>query len=149
MSTNGNGKNLAEWRASLQETITLPSGLGVTLRKVALLDLVAQGKIPTPLLGLIESLSNNPKLLNDFKIEDVPQFTAMLDIVVRAAVIDPPLGESADDEHLQVGELTLDDKMMIFNWGNAGTKAIAPFSGGSPAGERVGSDGGEVRTATE
>jgi hypothetical protein len=43
--------NLAEWRARQQqgEAFTLPSGLDVQLKKVALIDLAQAGQIPTTL----------------------------------------------------------------------------------------------------
>lgn len=130
--------NLREWRAARRGAVTLPSGLEVTLKKVTLEDLVLSGDIPAPLLrdvmGLYESGAFqqvgdvNPAAPEMWAILDrIPEAMKMFDSVTRAALVEPPAGDMADDDHITTAELSLQDKEAIFNWAAAGANALAPF----------------------
>ena len=112
--------NLAEWRARQQEgeAFTLPSGLEVRLKKVALIDLAQAGQIPTTLRAPVaEMLKRKPDQAVD--LADVEKFGQVLNIVVAACIVEP-----AD---LKPEELPSFDKQTIFNWANQSAGKLEPF----------------------
>jgi hypothetical protein len=112
--------NLAEWRARQQqgEAFTLPSGLEVRLKKVALIDLAQAGQIPTTLRAPVaEMLKRKPDQAVD--LADVEKFGQVLNIVVAACIVAPT--------ELDVAELGSHDKQVIFNWANQAAGKLEPF----------------------
>ena len=112
--------NLAEWRARQKEgeAFTLPSGLEVRLKKVALMDLAQAGQIPTTLRAPVaETLKRKPDQPLD--LNDVEKFAQVLDIVVKACIIEPA--------ELEPAELPNADKLAIFNWANQPAGRLEPF----------------------
>lgn len=141
---------LAAWRAARTSQETLPSGLLVTLRKVHLLDLAAQGQIPAPLVGQVEQLmqaSAGPQALG---VADFPRHAAVIDLVVRAALVDPPVADEPDEAHISLAELPFGDRIHIFNWaqGEAAQVATFPEPGAGP-GPRTPRGRPRVRAAAE
>ena len=112
--------NLAEWRARQQqgEAFTLPSGLEVQLKKVALLDLAQAGQIPAtlraPVAEILKRKADQPVDLND-----VEKFGQVLDVVCKACIVAPA--------ELDVAELGSFDKQAIFNWANQAAGKLEPF----------------------
>ena len=112
--------NLAEWRARQQqgEAFTLPSGLEVQLKKVALLDLAQAGQIPAtlraPVAEILKRKADQPVDLND-----VEKFGQVLDVVCKACIVAPA--------ELDVAELGSYDKQAIFNWANQAAGKLEPF----------------------
>lgn len=145
-------EKLKAWRQKRQESMVLPSGLEVTLRKVDLMDLVAGGQIPAPLLSQIEGLSDlseadaadNTKML-----EKLPEYIDAINALVMGCVIDPPMAAHGDDDHLGVDELSLDDKMTIFEWASSGTAALEKFRAEPGADGDPARDGQGLRPAAE
>ena len=112
--------NLAEWRARQKEgeAFTLPSGLEVRLRKVALMDLAAAGQIPTTLRAPVaEILKRRPDQSVD--LSDVEKFAQVLDVVCKACIVAPA--------ELDVAELGSFDKQAVFNWANQPAGKLEPF----------------------
>jgi hypothetical protein len=112
--------NLAEWRARQQEGegFTLPSGLDVRLKKVALMDLAQAGQIPATLRAPVaEMLKRRPDQPVD--LADVEKFGQVLDVVSKACIVVPA--------ELDVAELSSYDKQAIFNWANAAAGRLEPF----------------------
>lgn len=112
--------NLAEWRARQQqgEAFTLPSGLDVQLKKVSLMDLAQAGQIPTTLRAPVaEMLKRKPDQPVD--LADVEKFGQVLDVVVRACLVEPA--------ELDLAELSGNDKQAIFNWANQVAGKLEPF----------------------
>jgi len=112
--------NLEEWRARQQqgEAFTLPSGLDVRLKKVALLDLAQAGQIPTTLRAPVaEMLKRKPDQTVD--LADVEKFGQVLDIVCKACIVEPA--------ELKPEELRSHDKTVIFNWANQPAGKLEPF----------------------
>lgn len=112
--------NLQEWRARQQEgeAFTLPSGLEVRLKKVALMDLAQAGQIPTTLRAPVaEMLKRRPDQSVD--LADVEKFGQVLDVVAGACIVEP-----AD---LKPAELGSTDKQAIFNWANQVAGKLEPF----------------------
>jgi hypothetical protein len=121
--------NLAEWRAARTVPETLPSGLPVLLkRNVQLIDVAAQGDIPEPLIPQVEVLINQSKagpLL--IEVKDLPRHAGVIDLVVKAVLVDPPVADEADDTHIALRELDFYDRMWIFNWAHGGASSLATF----------------------
>lgn len=112
--------NLAEWRARQQqgEAFTLPSGLEVRLKKVALIDLAQAGQIPTTLRAPVaEMLKRKPDQSID--LADVEKFGQVLDMVCQACIVEPA--------ELDVAELGSFDKQAVFNWANQVAGRLEPF----------------------
>lgn len=112
--------NLDEWRARQQtgEAFTLPSGLDVRLRKVALLDLVQGGQIPQTLHAPVaEMMKRKPDAA--VELADLEKFGAVLDLIAQACIVEP--------QGLDVAELPTADKQEIFNWANAAAGKLQPF----------------------
>lgn len=112
--------NLQEWRARQQEgeAFTLPSGLEVRLKKVALMDLAQGGQIPATLrTPVAEMLKRKPDQPVD--LADVEKFGQVLDVVCKACIVAPA--------ELNVTELPSFDKQVVFNWANAAAGRLEPF----------------------
>ncbi len=153
--------DLKTWRANRQVTLQLPSGLTVVLRRVNLIDVVATGKLPAPLLGLVQDLVDEADkgVKPNLELADLPQYGELVEIVVQAAIVDPPIFNEAEleallaegidaeaqvrvrqryaDSHLQVADLSWDDRTEIFNCVSKGAKEIAPFSKQSGDGQNA------------
>ena len=121
--------NLQEWRKLRKPELTLPSGLKLTLQKVGLMDLAAQGKIPAPLAGIVQKLIDGSTAGRkvELNLDELPDYARVIEVVVWAAVVDPPLADTRDDEHLGMDELTLEEKTEIFKWANGTANALVPF----------------------
>lgn len=135
--------DLKSWRGRRKrgEKHELPSGLHVQLRRVKLIDLVRQGKIPNDLLGLVDRVSRE-KL--EFKISEIEGVLPMLEIVALACVAFPqivankpkepepeeeedPLEKAKRENCLWVGELDADDLFDIFAWANSDAAEVRSF----------------------
>ncbi len=111
--------NLQEWREKRQhgEDATLPSGLIVQLRKVGMLDLAEQGKIPATLTPRINELMKGG--VGGVSLEQVNEFAELINIVCRACVTGP--------DGLDVAELPYEDRLAIFNWASKAASALQFF----------------------
>ena len=133
-------KNLAEWRASrLHEIDDLPSGLPIVVKDVGLQDLVMMDgvEIPNTLLDMMfdndqkqakgadDALDDSQVVLN--MMRNKADFNRLLNEMVRACLVEPKLGERADDQHITLEELSFADKMHIFNFMNREAQAVRPF----------------------
>ncbi len=124
--------DLKTWREKREETVTLPSGLEARLRKVDLVGLMVGGSIPNSLLPEFMAMTEGPV---EMDVEKLPTLAPIFDAVVLAAVIEPPVAETGDDEHLGLDEIPFEDKMFIFERCSAEAARLKPFRENS-AGER-------------
>jgi hypothetical protein len=117
---------LSEWRRAQAEgeEYTLPSGMVMRLRRVGLLDLAMGGKIPPPLVGLVDTLLQREEV--KLTLEEFERYGEVTALVVKAAAVDPPVADKADDEHLGLDELPMTDRLSIFSWANVGVKPLRP-----------------------
>src|SRR5258708_3993255 len=115
-NTNGSrAHNLAAWRAARREELTLPSGLVVTVQRVSILDLLEQGALPKPLLSEIKTAREKTKTSENgddgkaefdlTQLEKFPEYSELINLVVRAAVVEPPIADEPDDEHVGIREI--------------------------------------------
>ena len=132
--------NLEQWRARQQEgeAFTLPSGLDVRLKKVALLDLAHGGQIPVDLRAPVaEMLKRKPDAA--VELADLEKFGGVLDLVAGACIVGP--------EGLKAAELPSADKQVIFNWANQAAARLEPFRSGQGAGVESAFAVGDVQPA--
>ena len=127
-----NGKpSVREWRKrrSTGESMELPSGLVVQVRRVSLLDLVKQGRVPQSLLSMADQVMTASQIT----LDKINEGLAVVDLVVKACVIAPQVvdGEvdADDEERISIDELGAEDKLALFNWASPQTVAeLRPFS---------------------
>jgi len=132
-SQNARAEQLKKWRMSGLHEATLPSGLDVTLRDVDIQSILIEGDIPNTLVDLIGSeefqgLSEEERT-KKFLLEHRSDFNVLMRQIVRGSLVEPKIGETADDEHILYGELTFNDKMFIFNYLNREATAVRSFRG--------------------
>jgi len=111
--------NLEEWRAARAEgeEAELPSGLTVKLRKVSVMDLAKQGKIPTTLQPQFDKFAKQQQA--KMTLADLKEFAPMVELVCRACIVEP--------EGLDVAELPFTDQIAVFGWANEGANQLQIF----------------------
>ena len=124
--------NLAEWRKSRVHELTLPSGLTVQVRDVTMTDIALSGEMPNTLLDLFLDDENDISKLPEKQmilrmLENGKEFSALLDLIARKCLVEPQIGETADEQHITLAELPQADKMEIFNWANREAASARPF----------------------
>jgi len=110
----------------------LPSGLTVTVQDVSMTDLLLTGKLPPAFADFAEKANKEGNASIDLKelMANAADFTKMLDTLVVLALVEPKLGEFADDETITLAEIPSDDKMAIFNWVNREVTQLTSFREG-------------------
>jgi len=108
--------DLKAWRQRLAqgEVFVLPSGLQVRLRRVSLLDLAEQGEIPAPITAAVNSVFDSR--VRNLTVEETGAFADVVNLLVRAALIDPQPGPEDDDTHICVTSMPMKDRLAIYNW---------------------------------
>ena len=123
--------NLKKWREQRLHEVELPSGLQILIRDVDMASIIIEGNIPNMLIELIGSdeFQKMPekevgeKILTDNKAD----FNTMMREVIKASLVEPTIGDVADDKHILYSELTFEDKMVIFNFVNREAQAVRSF----------------------
>lgn len=136
--------NLEEWRARQKEgeSLTLPSGLDVRLKKVMILDLVQQGKIPSTIRAQVDKMLKQGSTKGDvMSLEGFEKYSEAVAEVCRACLVAP--------KELTVDELPWTDKLAIWEWANAPAKKLATFRTEPRESVDVALAGGDVRAETE
>ena len=118
--------DLTAWRASRQQTITLSCGLTVQVRKVALLDLAAQGNVPVPLHAAVQALIDRQGS-TPVDVASLSDQAAVIDLVVKAAVIAPLITDEPTETSISLREIPLVDRIEIFSWAQQEGAALATF----------------------
>ncbi|MCX6786847.1 MAG: hypothetical protein NTU85_03500 [Candidatus Kaiserbacteria bacterium] len=120
-------EELARWRAGRVREETLPSGLVVTVKRAELLDLVADGAIPLPLLGLVEQLGTAEAVTTGISLGDWPRYAPLVNAVARAVLVAPAVADAPDDTHLGITELPMVDRLAVFNLAVGDLQRVATF----------------------
>ena len=123
---------LAQWRASRIHEETLPSGLEVKLRDVTMTDLMLTGKLSEPIIDMVKQVADSGEQNFDLKMlaRNAADFNQMLNLLVEISMVEPRIGEVADDDHITLAELPTDDKMFVFNIVNREVQAVRSFREG-------------------
>jgi hypothetical protein len=97
-----------------------------------MMDLVLTGKLPEGIMDFVEKSTEDGK--NEIDLKEVakagPGMGEMMNILAMLCIVEPPVAEIGDEEHLGLNEITGDDKMFIMNWANREVKEIRPFREG-------------------
>jgi hypothetical protein len=124
--------DIREWRRQRTQGIEveLPSGLVMRVKRVAVLDLVEQGLIPTSLVAAAEQFSSGGKV----SLEELREGLGVINLVIKAAALSPRVVDEevpADDTtRICINELDGNDKTALFNWLNAPAGELKAFLGG-------------------
>lgn len=125
---------LAEWRARRLHELDLPSGLQVKVRDVDMTDLVLTGAIPNTLIDLLGSdetqKQSEAEIGKKMLGENKSDFATLMSVIVKAALVEPAIGDVPDETHIMLDELSFADKMEIFNFINRDANAVRPFREG-------------------
>lgn len=139
--------DLIEWRTRRAQGVAMetPSGLKVRLRRLRLLDLAEQGRIPAPLVGAADNLMERGTPVG---AENVGEIMEVVNLVVSACLVEPQVGVSGDDQ-IAIDELPVADRLAIYTWAHQEVMALAPFreEDGQPGG--AGPAGAPVRDTTK
>jgi len=142
-------KDLAQWRASRLHKLELPSGLIVSVRDASMMDLMLSGRLPESLMDLIGPEQNAAEIDLKKITRSAAEFNALLAAAVLSCVVEPPVSEKGDDDHLGLDELGGDDKMAVFNWLNREVSAMRPFREGESESVAAVQPGNGLRPATK
>jgi len=144
-------ETLAQFRANQIKELPLPSGTVVFVKDVTMTDLMLTGKLPDAMLDIAQDSANDGKASMDLKkvSRGGPEFKIMLDTLARLCIVEPPIADVGDDDHLGIDELSSDDKMAIFNWVNREVEQIKPFREGEIEPVAIVQPGDRVRTKTK
>lgn len=120
--------NYSEYRKTRMqgETITLPSGLEVRVKRVTLIDLAFNGEIPQTLNPVTDELLGKGAGVN-INTADLGKYGEMVALVVKACLMDPPVADESDDAHIALKDMEADDKIEIFRWANRGASQLEKF----------------------
>jgi len=107
------------------------SGLTIYLREASMMDLVFSGKLPEPLVDAIQSAGRDAQ---DVDIKSLArngvEFDEMVKGLILMTVVEPPIAEKGDDDHIGIRELSANDRMAIFNWLNREKNTLDSFRTG-------------------
>ncbi len=101
--------------------MVISSGLFVKARDIDMTQELIDGKMSEGVLELIKEASKNNTDIDMEKtgLEVIkkhgPEFVQMVDAIVSLALVEPPIGTIADNDHITMDELSLSDKMAIMS----------------------------------
>ena len=144
-------ETLAQFRANQIKELPLPSGTVVFVKDVTMTDLMLTGKLPDSLLDVSQQAVSQGKENVDLKAisRNGAEFKVMLDTLARLCIVEPPIADVGDDDHLGIDEISSDDKMAIFNWVNREVEQLKPFREGEAEPVAIVQPGDRVRTKTK
>lgn len=115
--------NIEELRAKAVQDLTIPGftdGETITIRvqKPRLMAMMAQGKIPNPLMGTIqEMMRGNAAVAQE---ADLAEMAKVFEFYCKTCMVEPTYDEMADI-------ITDDQIMSIFDWAVGGVQELEPF----------------------
>lgn len=140
--------DLQAWREKKDEgsKFLLPSGLTIRLRRVTIMGLIEAGGIPTPLMSVVNQLLEERVKLT---AENVTSYMDAVNLVVKAAVIEPRIQDEPGEDALGIRELSTTDRITIYNWATTEVDALIPFREGSGESADPGQPGAALPAAPE
>ena len=143
-------ETLAQFRANQIKELPLPSGTVVFVKDVTMTDLMLTGKLPDVMLDIAQEAAKDGTGMDLKAIaKNGAEFKLMLDTLTRLCVVEPPIVDVGDEEHLGIHEISSDDKMAIFNWVNREVEQLKPFRQGEAEPVAAVQPGDGVRTKTK
>jgi hypothetical protein len=121
--------DLQAWRGKRNQTEDVEvGGLKIKCKRVALMDLAANGQIPTPLLGVVQEISNSGQSgAFQLNVTELPQITDLVNLIAKLAAVEPKIEDEPSETALGINELSFTERMAIFTWANGTATALAPF----------------------
>lgn len=86
------------------EEVTVSWGT-VLIRHVEVVDLISGGDIPVPLLAAVRDSLGGKQTIDEFSHEDFAKMVPVIDRLVLAAVIDPPICDGDTPEEDEEGNI--------------------------------------------
>ncbi|MBN2392174.1 MAG: hypothetical protein JXR84_15710 [Anaerolineae bacterium] len=119
--------DLQAWRQKQQEgeEVELPSGLVVQMVRVGMIDLALRGDVPAPLVAAVNEVM--AKGISNLTVENAAEYEGPINLVTKAAVVNPPVKDKADEHSLGVNELPMVDRLAIFRYCNRYGEQLRPF----------------------
>jgi hypothetical protein len=152
MATERDTSRVIAWRSNLVGEYELPSGNVAKLKRVSLVDLVEQGGIPQTLTGLVTEMAQKQQL-RQLSLEELHDFADVVNLVVKACFVEPPVSDEPTEESLGVHEISFVDRAEVFRWANEAAQRLRPFRGESEgavhAARRIGGVWAEAERALE
>lgn len=155
----------SEWRNKKKkgQIITLPSGLVARVMRVMdLMEMIKNGKIPSPLTGVINNMVSDKTAGPEKASEEqekldpdaVSEMLKLIDDCVARAMVEPKVEippedaptywEPEDEDAISINDMELDDRFFIFTFAQGFAsdlesfrKGQAAFMAGVPDGEGV------------
>jgi len=120
-------ENLAAWRASRNHELPLPSGLVVLVRDASIMDLVINGNVPQTLMSMIVDAAKTDGAVDLSKFSGDNGFGILVTEMTKICVVDPPIADFADDDHIRLDEISGADRMAIFQHANREVEQVKSF----------------------
>lgn len=132
----------AAWKAKSSAPVVLPSGNVMRIRRIGMQTLIATGKVPNALMGIMKSAVDKgtgmqgvegelKDLMGDEKaLRDLTQFTDDLLVMtsIEPKVYPAPKTEAdREDDKLYVDEVEEEDKAFLFQLLQGGTADVEQF----------------------
>lgn len=138
--------------------LELPSGNVMTVKRVGIETLLANGKVPNGLLAIMQNAMNGKKTalnMDNVSAEQVGEMFTLFDNVCLDVCIDPkvhPVPEDEadrDEDELYIDDVDQVDKSFIFNWTVGGSSDLAKFREQLATNVDTLSQGGDVVLSAE
>ena len=138
--------NANDYRDKVRGTVWLPvAGVEARVRRIRIATLAANGEIPLTLQALAEDFVNDPD--KAITLAEFPQYADVINMIVKAAMIEPRVGNEATDNCLDVHEMEFEDRIAVFQFVNAAADRMRPFRAEQAANVAGLSDGDGVHAA--
>jgi hypothetical protein len=148
--------NLAAWRAARVHDLDLPSGLRAVVRDADMTDLLLSGRLPPVIIEMAKQAAEEgkgdldlQKIGTELMEKNSQDFLQMLDTIAKAVLVDPQIGDIADDDHITLTELPMTDKIKIMEFINRGAEQLHPFRGQSNEFVEASQSGNDVSVASK
>ena len=122
-------ESLAAWRKGRTHELRLPSGLTVVVRDATVMDLVINGNVPQTLMQMIIGQAEGSGQVDLNQLSGNAEFGSLINEMVKICVVEPPLADVSDDDHLGLYELSGADRMAIFSDANREVEQVKTFRG--------------------
>lgn len=151
--TNSVPTSAKEWKKNANSggPLVVPSGNTAMVRNPGMQVFLAEGLVPNSLMGPIQAALNTGKAptiqsYGDITSDMMADMLKMTDAVCVYCVIEPKLTsnrdaagniidvDDRDEELLYVDEVSIEDKMFIFQWAVGGTRDLESFRKSSAEG---------------
>lgn len=121
--------SLESWKKAVgpQEYEVERGGPTMLLRRVGLMDLIQQGEIPDLLSGEATRLASAGIAGRSWSIEELKEFSAIVDVVVMACSVSPPLTLDGSDDSLAISEIPFVWRVKVFNWAGESVGPLRRF----------------------